>query len=127
MAQNNLIDSRLRDETKFDEVPRLFDMNKFLERYWYMTWEKVDDMKEPIFSLLLEMTNDVRNLMSLFKHRGDYVITKKDGGGGALLIGWSIVDVEFDHNLLLWHLLQISVTLVMWKNPQIPISSQDAK
>ncbi|XP_010654882.1 uncharacterized protein LOC100261798 [Vitis vinifera] len=31
MAQNNFIDSCLRDETKFDEVPRFFDMNRFLE------------------------------------------------------------------------------------------------
>ncbi|KAL6335204.1 hypothetical protein AAG906_029432 [Vitis piasezkii] len=69
MAQNNLIDSCLRDKTKFNQVPRFLDMNKFLERYWYMTWEKVDDMKEPIFSLLLEMTNDVRDLRSLLKHR----------------------------------------------------------
>ncbi|XP_034680708.1 uncharacterized protein LOC117910699 isoform X2 [Vitis riparia] len=63
MAQNNLIDSCRRDE--IDEVPRFFDMNKFLERYWYVTWEKVDDMKEPIFSCLVEMTNDVRDLKSL--------------------------------------------------------------
>ena len=53
-------------------------MNKFLERYWYMTLEKVDDMKEPIFSFLLKMTNDVRDLRSLLKHRGDYVITKRE-------------------------------------------------
>ncbi|XP_034696417.1 uncharacterized protein LOC117922387 [Vitis riparia] len=60
MAQNNLIDSCLRDKTKFNPVPRFFDMNKFLERYWYMTWEKVDDMNKPIFCWLLEMTNDAR-------------------------------------------------------------------
>ncbi|KAL6335359.1 hypothetical protein AAG906_029602 [Vitis piasezkii] len=64
---------------------------KFLERYWYMTWEKVDDMKEPIFSCLLEMTNNVRDLKSLLKRRGDYVTRK-------------MVDVEFDHSLLLWHI-----------------------
>ncbi|CBI35870.3 unnamed protein product, partial [Vitis vinifera] len=40
MAQNNLIDSCLEDKTKFNQVPRFFDMNKFLEKYWYMTWEK---------------------------------------------------------------------------------------
>ncbi|XP_034680703.1 uncharacterized protein LOC117910698 [Vitis riparia] len=101
MAQNNLIDSCLRDKTKFNQVPRFLDMNKFLERYWYMTWEKVDDMKEPIFSLLLEMTNDVRDLRSLLKHRGDYVITKR---GFIETLGWSIVDVEFDHSILLWHI-----------------------
>ncbi|XP_034679994.1 uncharacterized protein LOC117910048 [Vitis riparia] len=100
MAQNNLIDSCLRDKTKFNQVPRFLDMSKFLERYWYMTWEKVDDMKEPIFSLLLEMTNDVRDLRSLLKHRGDYVITKR---GFIETLGWSIVDVEFDHSILLWH------------------------
>lgn len=99
MAQNNLIDSCRRDE--IDEVPRFFDMNKFLERYWYVTWEKVDDMKEPIFSCLVEMTNDVRDLKSLLKHRGDYV-TRKNGSFDKL--GWSIVDVEFDHSLLLWHI-----------------------
>ena len=61
MAQNNLIDSCLRDKTKFDhEVNSFFDKNKFLERYWYMTWENVEDMEEPIYSFLLEMTNDVR-------------------------------------------------------------------
>ncbi|XP_034696411.1 uncharacterized protein LOC117922381 [Vitis riparia] len=36
MAQNNLINSCLRDNTKFNQVPRFFDMNRFLERYWYM-------------------------------------------------------------------------------------------
>ena len=101
MAQNNLIDSCLRDKTKFNQVPRFLDMNKFLERYWYMTWEKVDDIKEPIFSLLLEMTNDVRDLRSLLKHRGDYVITKR---GFIETLGWSTVDVEFDHSILLWHI-----------------------
>ena len=101
MAQNNLIDSCLRDKTKFNQVPRFLDMNKFLERYWYMTWKKVDDMKEPIFSLLLEMTNDVRDLRSLLKHRGDYVITKR---GVIETLGWSIVDVKFDHSILLWHI-----------------------
>ena len=101
MAQNNLIDSCLRDKTKFNQVPRFIDMNEFLERYWYMTWKKVDDMKEPIFSLLLEMTNDVRDLRSLLKHRGDYVITKR---GVIETLGWSIVDVKFDHSILLWHI-----------------------
>ncbi|XP_034680008.1 uncharacterized protein LOC117910061 [Vitis riparia] len=101
MAQNNLIDSCLRDKTKFNQVPRFLDMNNFLESYWYMTWKKVDDMKEPIFSLLLEMTNDVRDLRSLLKHRGDYVITK---WGVIRTLGWSIVDVEFDHSILLWHI-----------------------
>ena len=101
MAQNNLIDSCLRDKTKFNQVPRFIDMNEFLERYWYMTWKKVDDMKEPIFSLLLEMTNDVRDLRSLLKHRGDYVITKR---GFIETLGWSTVDVEFDHSILLWHI-----------------------
>ncbi|XP_059595799.1 uncharacterized protein LOC132254348 [Vitis vinifera] len=101
MAQNNLIDSCLRDKTKFNQVPRFLDMNNFLERYWYMTWEKVDDMKEPIFSLLLEMTNDVRDLRSLLKHRGDYVITKRRV---IETLGWSIVDVKFDHSILLWHI-----------------------
>ncbi|XP_034695915.1 uncharacterized protein LOC117922046 [Vitis riparia] len=101
MAQNNLIDSCLRDKNKFNQVPRFLDMNEFLERYWYMTWEKVDDMKEPIFSLLLEMTNDVRDLRSLLKHRGDYVITKR---GVIETLGWSIVDVKFDHSILLWHI-----------------------
>uniref|UniRef100_F6HXW6 CCHC-type domain-containing protein n=1 Tax=Vitis vinifera TaxID=29760 RepID=F6HXW6_VITVI len=69
MAQNNLIDSCLRDKTKFNPVPRFFDMNKFLERYWYMTWEKVDDMKKPIFCWLLEMTNDAGDRRQLLKHR----------------------------------------------------------
>ena len=77
MAQNNLIDSCLRDKTKFNPVPRFFDMNKFLERYWYMTWEKVDDMKKPIFCWLLEMTNDAGDHRQLLKHRGDYVTRKK--------------------------------------------------
>ena len=49
IAQKNLIDSCLRDKTKFDLSPKFFDMNKFLEMYWYMTWEKVDDMEKPIF------------------------------------------------------------------------------
>ena len=66
-----------------------------------MTWEKVYDMKEPIFSCLVEMTNDVRDLKSLLKRRGDYV-TRKNGTFDRL--GWSIVDVEFDHSLLLWHI-----------------------
>ena len=72
MAQNNLIDSCLRDKTKFDhEVNSFFDKNKFLERYWYMTWEKVDGIEEPIYSFLLEMTNDVRrDRKKLLKHRG---------------------------------------------------------
>ena len=105
MAQNSLIDSCLRDKTKFDhEVNSFFDKNKFLERYWYMTWEKVDDMEEPIYSFLLEMTNDVRrDLKKLLKHRGDYVITKK-GDSISRKLGWSVVDVEFDHSILLWHI-----------------------
>ncbi|XP_034680002.1 uncharacterized protein LOC117910054 [Vitis riparia] len=101
MAQNNLIDSCLRDKTKFDEVPRFFDMNKFLERYWYMTWENVDDMKEPIFSCLLEMTNNVDDPKQLLKHRGDYVISKIEF---IKKLGWSVVDVEFDHSILVWHI-----------------------
>ncbi|XP_059595403.1 uncharacterized protein LOC100251477 [Vitis vinifera] len=101
MAQNNLINSCLRDNTKFNQVPRFFDMNRFLERYWYMKWEKVDDMKEPIFSLVLQMTNHAKDLRSLLKHRGDYVITK---WGFIETLGWSVVDVEFDHSILLWHI-----------------------
>ncbi|XP_034680012.1 uncharacterized protein LOC117910064 [Vitis riparia] len=69
MAQNNLIDSCLEDKTKFNQVPGFFDMNKFLEKYWYMTWEKVDDMKEPIFCWLLEVTNDAGDRRQLLKHR----------------------------------------------------------
>ena len=105
MSQNNLIDSCLRDKTKFDhEVNSFFDKNKFLERFWYMTWEKVDGMEEPIYSFLLEMTNDVRrDLKKLLKHRGDYVITKK-GDSISRKLGWSVVDVEFDHSILLWHI-----------------------
>ncbi|KAL6335324.1 hypothetical protein AAG906_029567 [Vitis piasezkii] len=80
MAQNNLIDSCLRDKTKFNQFPRFFDMNKFLEKYWYMSWEKVDDMKEPIFCCLLRKKK-------LFE-----------------TLRWSIIDVEFDHSILLWHI-----------------------
>ena len=76
-------------------------MNKFMEiRYWFMTWEKVDDMKEPIFCCLLDMTNDARDLEKLLKHRCDYVTRKK---GFLDILGWSIVGLEFDHSLLLWH------------------------
>ncbi|XP_034680001.1 uncharacterized protein LOC117910053 [Vitis riparia] len=103
MAQNNLIDSCLGDKTKFNQVPRFFDMNKFLEKYWYMTWEMVDDMKEPIFSWLLEVTSIVGDRRQLLKHRGDYVITKKRGVINRAL-DWSIVDVEFDHSILVWHI-----------------------
>ena len=105
MAQNNLIDSCLRDKTKFDhEVNSFFDKNKFLERFRYMTWEKVDGMKEPILRFLLEMTNDVgSDRKKLLKHRGDYVITKKRDSISRKL-GWSIVSVEFDHSILLWHI-----------------------
>ncbi|XP_034680007.1 uncharacterized protein LOC117910059 [Vitis riparia] len=101
MAQNNLIDSCLRDKTKFNPVPRFFDMNKFLEKYWYMTWEKVDDMKEPIFCWLLEVTNDAGDHTRLFNHRGDYVTGKR---GFFETLRWSIIDVEFDHSILLWHI-----------------------
>ena len=101
MAQNNLIDSCLRDKTKFNPVPRFFDMNKFLERYWYMTWEKVDDMKKPIFYWLLEMTNDAGDRRKLLKYRGDNVTRKK---GFFETLRWSIIDVEFDHSILLWHI-----------------------
>ncbi|KAJ9691940.1 hypothetical protein PVL29_011175 [Vitis rotundifolia] len=101
MAQNNLIDSCLRDKTKFNPVPRFFDMNKFLERYWYMTWEKVDDMKKPIFCRLLEVTNDARDRRQLLKHTGDYVTRKK---GFFETLRWRIIDVEFDHSILLWHI-----------------------
>ncbi|WJZ94274.1 hypothetical protein VitviT2T_013148 [Vitis vinifera] len=101
MAQNNLIDSCLEDKTKFNQVPRFFDMNKFLEKYWYMTWEKVDDMKEPIFCWLLEVTNDAGDRRQLLKHTGDYVTRKK---GFFETLRWSIIDVEFDHSILLWHI-----------------------
>ncbi|KAL6334830.1 hypothetical protein AAG906_022819 [Vitis piasezkii] len=100
MAQNNLIDSCLGDKTKFNQVPRFLDMNKFIERYWYMTWEKVDDMKEPIFCWLLEVTNDVGDRRQLLKHRGDYVTRKRVFD----TLQWSIIDVEFDHSILLWHI-----------------------
>ena len=66
-----------------------------------MKWEKVDDMKKPFFSLLLHMTNDVKDLRSLLKHRGDYVITKWEF---IETLGWSVVDVEFDHTILFWHI-----------------------
>ena len=101
IAQNNLIDSCLRDKTKFDRVPKFIDLNKFLDKYWYMTWEKVDDMKESIFWWLLEMINEGGNLKQLLKHRGNYVITKKVFINE---LGWSIVDVEFVRSLLLWHI-----------------------
>ena len=125
MAQNNLIDSCLRDKTKFDhEVNSFFDKNKFLGRYRYMTWVKVDDMKEPILSFLLEMTNDVRrDRKELLKHRGDYVITKK-GNSISSKLGWSIVGVEFDHSILLWH---IATDLFSYIEEPINSKSENAK
>ncbi|RVX17153.1 hypothetical protein CK203_003279 [Vitis vinifera] len=68
----------IKDNTKFNQVLRFFDMNKFLERYWYMKWEKVDDMKKPFFSLLLHMTNDAKDLRSLLKHRDLYSYSDED-------------------------------------------------
>ncbi|CBI35872.3 unnamed protein product, partial [Vitis vinifera] len=113
MAQNNLINSCLRDNTKFNQVPRFFDMNRFLERYWYMTWEKADDMKEPIFQYLVEMTKDDRDLKSLLKRRGGYVTRKNKS---FVKLSWSVVDVEFDHSLLLWHIAtDLYYTCDKWK------------
>ncbi|RVW52197.1 hypothetical protein CK203_077800 [Vitis vinifera] len=57
----------------------IFDMNKFMEiRYWFMTWEKVDDMKEPIFCCLLDMTNDARDLEKLLNTDVTMLLEKKD-------------------------------------------------
>lgn len=47
------------------------------------------------------MTNEGEDLKQLLKHRGDYVISKR---GLFATIGWSIVDEEFDHSLLLRHI-----------------------
>ena len=66
-----------------------------------MTWEKVDDMKEPIFCWLRDVTNDAGDRRHLLKHRGDYVTGNK---GVLPTLRWSIIDVEFDHSILLWHI-----------------------
>ena len=48
------------------------------------------------------MTNDVRDLKSLLKRRGDHVTRKKKRFFETLR--WSKIDVEFDHSILLWHI-----------------------
>ena len=67
-----------------------------------MTWKELDDdVKESIFCWLLEMINNVSDLKRQLKGRGDYVIDKK---GRIGILGKHVIDVEFYHSILIWHI-----------------------
>ncbi|KAK3220315.1 hypothetical protein Dsin_014285 [Dipteronia sinensis] len=111
MAQYNLISSCLRKvQPTFIGIHNLPWIGELLDKYWYLTWEDVnDDLQITIFSQLLEKSNEIKDdrfsiesCQKLLAHRGDNVIEKRYGP--LHQFRWSINDVEFDHSLLLWHI-----------------------
>ncbi|XP_044469677.1 uncharacterized protein LOC123198936 [Mangifera indica] len=105
MRQYNLLSFCLKDiSTPCTGFQKFNFVKDALHKYWYLTCEDVnDDLQEMIFEPLLRFRYkmegddgiDVKHCKEILAQRGDNCPEK---------FRWSITKVEFDHNLLFWHI-----------------------
>ncbi|GKV09834.1 hypothetical protein SLEP1_g21274 [Rubroshorea leprosula] len=126
MAQHSLIDYCLKVKTSsWSSILRVPDIEEFREKFCHTSWEKVDsNLKKFILSHLQQKFKRYQNikdeasgekidksfeefdhlfLIKMLNERGDHVLQRmeiplKDE------FKWSILDVEFGHSILLWHI-----------------------
>lgn len=111
MGQYCLLDSCLQDMPKRDSQNSCYKemLSKTLKAICFSCQHSKSvnvssDLKESIFKHLLEKSkgaSDLRTSRQLISGRGDLVLQKN---GCLEELGWSIVEVEFDHSILLWHI-----------------------
>ena len=116
MSQFNLLSFSLKDKhTVFYGIPKCLHIDKFLEKTWYTTHEKVPmDLKELIFSHLQESikhreeeSDDATHIRTLCSHRGGEALKKCNSSEALKKFDYSVlvcsVEVEFDQSILIWH------------------------
>ncbi|KAM7260719.1 hypothetical protein ACFE04_011392 [Oxalis oulophora] len=111
MAQFNLINFSVNSTTSMvGAIESFLDTDIVLRKYSYTSWERVNvSLKKLIYSQLVakcvqyeSKKYDYEFLTKLLSYRGDAVLQEK-----RVIyedFKWSIVDVEFNHSLLLWHI-----------------------
>ena len=108
MSQFNLLSFSLKDKhTVFYGILKCLHIDKFLEKTWYTTHEKVPrHLKELIISHLRESiihpeeeSDYATNIRILCSHRGGEVLKIFYHSE----LGWSIKE-EFDESILIWHI-----------------------
>ena len=108
MSQFNLLSFSLKDKhTVFYGILKCLHIDKFLEKTWYTTHEKVpSDLKELIISHLQESiihpeeeSDYATKIRILCSHRGGEVLKKFNHSE----LDWSIKE-EFDESILIWHI-----------------------
>ncbi|KAH7861208.1 hypothetical protein Vadar_023109 [Vaccinium darrowii] len=106
MAQYNLIGFCVNDKpSQYEEIQRFFGIYESLEIARYKTWEKVtNELKQMIFAHIKRRTATASSpeaFKNLCSNRGDYTLRKKSC---VTQFSWSVLAVEFDHSILLWHI-----------------------
>nr|POE85028.1 hypothetical protein CFP56_52988 [Quercus suber] len=111
MSQFNLLSFSLKNKhTVFYGILKCLHIDKFLEKTWYTTHEKVPrDLKELIFSHLRESilhpeeeSDDATNIRISCFHRGGAVLKTYNHSE----LGWSIKE-ELDESILIWHIATV--------------------
>ncbi|XP_031284295.1 uncharacterized protein LOC116143019 [Pistacia vera] len=110
MGQFNLLSLCLKDiSSKTVRACKLFGINEILQKYQYLTWEDVNvDLQEMIFEKVRENSKkiegglfNIKLCKELLAQRGDYALRQNSCFNE---FGWSTIEVEFDHSILLWHI-----------------------
>ncbi|KAJ7963259.1 DUF594 family protein [Quillaja saponaria] len=108
MGQYNLIKFCLKDRpAKFSTVVnKIKFLSVLLEKYRYKDTEEVPDaLKELMFvelkKRLTSASSDVNACKQFVSRRGDWVLEQAECLHN---LGWSIIKVEFDRSILLWHI-----------------------
>nr|POE54273.1 hypothetical protein CFP56_73342 [Quercus suber] len=108
MSQFNLLSFSLKNKhTVFYGILKCLHIDKFLEKTWYTTHEKVPrDLKELIISHLRKSIRHAEvesgyatNIRISCSHRGGEVLKEFHYSE----LGWSIKE-EFDESILIWHI-----------------------
>ncbi|KAL8128749.1 LOW QUALITY PROTEIN: hypothetical protein V2J09_017904 [Rumex salicifolius] len=83
---------------------KLLTVNKAVKTHLLVDYNGVSpDLKDLIFEHCLEISKEIKNsehLMKLCRSRGEFFLGKRK----LIELDWSTTKVEFDQNILLWHI-----------------------
>ncbi|KAI3742945.1 hypothetical protein L1987_60644 [Smallanthus sonchifolius] len=89
----------------FNSVFDKLGLSWFLDSIFYVKYEPFsDDLKDLIFKELKsksELADDLETAKEISSARGDWVLRAEEGWSGLLN---HVVEVDYDHSLILWHL-----------------------